>query len=205
VPAIPGIDGPNVHGYADVISGRVELGRRVAIIGAGGIGFDVAEFLTHAGPHGEPQPRTEWMAEWGVGDPGEHRGGLVTAVRQEVPREVFLLQRKPSRVGAGLNKTSGWVHRAALAQRGVEMLRAVNYESIDAAGLHVTFGERRADARTIEVDDIVVCAGQEPRRELADELRAGHVRVHLVGGADVAAELDAKRAIDQGTRLALTL
>jgi 2,4-dienoyl-CoA reductase (NADPH2) len=205
MPSIAGIDGPNVHGYADVISGRVELGGRVAIIGAGGIGFDVAEYLTHAGPHGEPQSREQWMAEWGVGDPVEHRGGLVTAVREDVPRHVFLLQRKTTRVGAGLNKTSGWVHRATLARRGVEMLRGVNYESIDASGVHVSFGERRENARTIEVDGVVVCAGQEPRRELADELRAAGLRPHLVGGADVAAELDAKRAIDQGTRLALSL
>jgi 2,4-dienoyl-CoA reductase (NADPH2) len=205
VPAIPGIDAPHVHGYADVITGRVELGRRVAIVGAGGIGFDVAEFLTHSGRPGVAQSREEWMAEWGVGDPAEHRGGLATAVLDEAPRQVFLLQRKASRVGAGLNKTSGWVHRATLARRGVEMIPGVNYEAIDADGVHVSFGEKRENGRTIEVDDVVVCAGQEPRRDLLAQLRAARVAVHLVGGADVAAELDAKRAIDQGTRLALAL
>jgi 2,4-dienoyl-CoA reductase (NADPH2) len=205
MPAIPGIDAPNVHGYADVIAGRVAVGGRVAIIGAGGIGFDVAEFLTHAGAHGVPQPLEEWLAEWGVGDPAEHRGGLLAPVRVDVPRQVYLLQRKATRVGAGLNKTSGWVHRATLARREVEMLRGVNYERIDGDGLHISFGEKRERARTLDVDDVVVCAGQEPRRDLLDELAAGGVRAHLVGGADVAAELDAKRAIDQGTRLALVL
>jgi 2,4-dienoyl-CoA reductase (NADPH2) len=205
VPAIPGVDGPNVHGYADVISGRVELGRRVAVIGAGGIGFDVSEFLTSTGSTGVPQSREEWMAEWGVGDPALARGGLIAPARQEAPRQVYLLQRKPSTVGKGLGKTSGWVHRTALKNRGVEMIKGVNYERIDADGVHLTFGEAHERPRTLEVDDVVVCAGQESRRELVDELRAAHVRVHVVGGADVAAELDAKRAIDQGTRLAATL
>jgi 2,4-dienoyl-CoA reductase (NADPH2) len=126
-------------------------------------------------------------------------------VLDEAPRQVFLLQRKASRVGAGLNKTSGWVHRATLARRGVEMIPGVNYEAIDADGVHVSFGEKRENGRTIEVDDVVVCAGQEPRRDLLAQLRAARLAVHLVGGADVAAELDAKRAIDQGTRLALAL
>ena len=199
---IPGADRPNVHGYADVITGAAPVGRRVAIIGAGGIGFDVGEFLTHSGPTSEPQTREEWQREWGVGDPAVARGGLVTPERDEPPRQVFLLQRKTTKVGAGLGKTSGWVHRSTLANRGVETIRGVSYDRIDDAGLHITVGER---SRLLEVDDVVVCAGQEPRRELADALAESGVRVHVVGGADVAAELDAKRAIDQGVRLAARL
>ena len=199
---IPGADRPNVHGYADVITGAAPVGRRVAIIGAGGIGFDVGEFLTHSGPTSEPQTREQWQREWGVGDPAVARGGLVTPERDEPPRQVFLLQRKTTKVGAGLGKTSGWVHRSTLANRGVETIRGVSYDRIDDAGLHITVGER---SRLLEVDDVVVCAGQEPRRELADALAESGVRVHVVGGADVAAELDAKRAIDQGVRLAARL
>jgi 2,4-dienoyl-CoA reductase (NADPH2) len=204
-PSIPGIDRANVHSYADVITGRAAVGQRVAVIGAGGIGFDVSEFLTHVGAHGEPQSREDWMAEWGVGDPAAARGGLITPVREEAARQVVLLQRKNSSLGKGLGKTSGWVHRAVLKNRGVEMIKGVNYERIDDAGLHVSFGEERTSPRVIEVDDVVVCAGQEPRRDLVEQLRAARVVVHLVGGADVAAELDAKRAINQGTRLAATL
>ena len=204
-PAIPGVDRPNVHGYADVIMGRAKVGARVAVIGAGGIGFDVSEFLTHAGTHGQPQSREDWMREWGVGDPSTHRGGLAEAPAPNVPRQIFLLQRKSSRVGAGLGKTSGWVHRAALAKRGVEMIRGVGYDKVDESGLHITYGENRDKSRVLEVDDVVICAGQESRRDLLSELQSAGVHVHLVGGADVALELDAKRAIDQGTRLAITL
>ena len=200
--SIPGVDRPNVHSYADVITGRSVLGGRVAIVGAGGIGFDVAEFLTHPGPHGVPQDVASWQAEWGVGDPARARGGLVTAAPVVAPRTVYLLQRKASKVGAGLGKTSGWVHRATLAARGVESIRSVTYERIDDDGLHITVGER---PRTLAVDDVVICAGQEPRRDLHDELVAVGRSVRLVGGADVAAELDAKRAIDQGTRVAASL
>jgi len=200
--AIPGADRPNVHAYADVITGAVTVGRRVAVIGAGGIGFDVAEFLTHAGPVGVAQSAEEWLAEWGVTDPAAARSGLTEPVRPDVPREVHLLQRKTSKLGAGLGKTTGWVHRTTLAHRGVRFVRGVTYERIDDAGLHVTV---QGEPRVIEVDDVVVCAGQESRRELVDELRAAGVSVHVVGGADVAAELDAKRAIDQGTRLAATI
>jgi 2,4-dienoyl-CoA reductase (NADPH2) len=199
---LPGADRPNVHGYADVITGAVAVGRRVAIIGAGGIGFDVAEFLTHPGPAGRAQARDEWLAEWGVTDPASARGGLTEPARPDVPREVHLLQRKTSKLGAGLGKTTGWVHRATLAHRGVQFVRGVAYERIDDAGLHVTV---RGEPRLIEVDDVVVCAGQESRRDLLDGLRAAGVSVHVVGGAEVAAELDAKRAIDQGTRLAAAL
>jgi 2,4-dienoyl-CoA reductase (NADPH2) len=201
---LPGADRPNVHTYADVITGAVRLGARVAVIGAGGIGFDVSEFLTHAGPAGVPQDRDEWLAEWGVADPATARGGLATAAPVTSPRQVFLLQRKTGKVGAGLGKTSGWVHRATLAARGVEMIRGVAYERIDDRGLSITVG-KSASPRLLEVDDVVVCAGQEPRRELFEQLQSAGVPVRLVGGADVAAELDAKRAIDQGTRLAAAL
>jgi 2,4-dienoyl-CoA reductase (NADPH2) len=203
---IPGADRPNVHTYADVITGAAELGERVAVVGAGGIGFDVSEFLTHAGTHGKPVARAEWMAEWGVTDPAIERGGLTTPAPAASPRTVYLLQRKTSKVGAGLGKTSGWVHRAALQARGVEMIRGVSYEQIDDKGLHITVGSKsNAMPRVLQVDDVVICAGQEPRRDLFDDLQEAGVSVHLIGGADVAVELDAKRAIDQGTRLAASL
>jgi len=199
---LDGIAHPSVVSYVDVIEGRREVGRNVAIIGAGGIGFDVAEFLTHAGPVGVAQDRAEWLAEWGVTDPADARGGLTQPVRPEPVRAVYLLQRKTSKVGAGLGRTTGWVHRATLATRGVRMLRGVTYERIDDAGLHVTIS---GEPKTLEVDDVVICAGQESRRELLDELRTAGASVHVVGGAEVATELDAKRAIDQGTRFAAAL
>jgi 2,4-dienoyl-CoA reductase (NADPH2) len=199
---IPGADRPNVHSYAEVITGAAQVGACVAVVGAGGIGFDVSEFLTHAGRYGAPQPLPEWLAEWGVTDPDAARGGLTTPVRPEAPRQVYLLQRKTSKVGAGLGKTSGWVHRSTLAARGVQTLRGVTYERIDDDGLHISVD---GQARVLAVTDVVICAGQEPQRELHNELTGRGLGVHLIGGADVAAELDAKRAIDQGTRLAATL
>jgi 2,4-dienoyl-CoA reductase (NADPH2) len=202
--AFPGTDRSNVHSYADVVSGRVKAGKRVAIIGAGGVGFDVAEYLTHPEP-GRARTAQEWMAEWGVTDPAEVPGGIV-AGRDEPPlRQVFLLQRKPSRMGAGLNRTTGWVHRATLVRRGVQMLTGVNYERVDDRGLHISFGPGRERGQLLEVDDIVICAGQDPRRELVDELLAAGIALHVVGGARLAAELDAKRAIDEGVRLAARL
>jgi 2,4-dienoyl-CoA reductase (NADPH2) len=202
---IPGVDRSNVHTYAQVINGTVTLGARVAVIGAGGIGFDVAEFLTHDGPPGVPQDRDEWLAEWGVTDPAAARGGLTAPERPVSPRQVFLLQRKTAKVGAGLGKTSGWVHRSTLQARGVEMIRGVAYQRIDDEGVHLTVGTRPPRPRVLPVDDVVICAGQEPLRELHDDLTAAGASGHLIGGADFAAELDAKRAIDQGTRLAATL
>ncbi|MDT4919533.1 MAG: 2,4-dienoyl-CoA reductase, partial [Pseudonocardiales bacterium] len=204
---IPGMDRPNVHTYADVITGAVTVGERVAVVGAGGIGFDVSEFLAHAGPHdGVPAAPAEWMSEWGVTDPAVERGGLTTPAPTKSPRTVYLLQRKSSKVGAGLGKTSGWVHRASLQAKGVEMIRGVSYELIDDRGLHITVGSKAGTMpRVLQVDDVVICAGQEPRRELVEDLQAAGVSVHLIGGADVAAELDAKRAIDQGTRVAAAL
>ncbi|MBN6035026.1 NADPH-dependent 2,4-dienoyl-CoA reductase [Amycolatopsis sp. 195334CR] len=193
VPAIPGIDHPKVLSYVDVVRHGKPVGDRVAVIGAGGIGVDVSEFLTHASS--PALNLDEWRAEWGVDG-----GGLTEARPEPSPRQVYLLQRKAERIGKGLGKTSGWVHRAALKAKGVEQLTGVNYERIDDAGLHLTFGPKRERPRVLDVDTVVVCAGQEPVRELADQLDG--LPVHLIGGAEVAAELDAKRAIEQGTRLA---
>ncbi len=200
VPSLPGIDHPKVLSYVDVVKHGKPVGARVAVIGAGGIGVDVSEFLTHAD---SPALNLDaWLAEWGVTDPEQAAGGLGTPRPEPSPRQVFLLQRKKSGIGAGLGKTSGWVHRAALKAKRVEQLPGVTYERIDDDGLHITVDGK---PRLLEVDTVVVCAGQEPVRELADELRAAGLPVHLIGGADVAAELDAKRAIDQGTRLAAAL
>ncbi|MDQ8045368.1 MAG: NADPH-dependent 2,4-dienoyl-CoA reductase [Solirubrobacteraceae bacterium] len=201
VPQISGIDHPKVVGYADVITGAVTLGERVAVIGAGGIGFDVSEFLTHEGV--SPTLDLEaWQKEWGVTDPELADGGLAKGEHAPSPRKVFLVQRKTTKVGAGLGKTSGWVHRAALQHKKVEMIAGASYTRIDDAGLHL---EVDGVARVLEVDHVVVCAGQEPRRELHDALVAAGVKTHLVGGADVAAELDAKRAIAQASELAAAL
>ncbi|WP_329053015.1 NADPH-dependent 2,4-dienoyl-CoA reductase [Amycolatopsis sp. NBC_01488] len=200
VPSLPGIDHPKVLSYVDVVRHGKPVGERVAVIGAGGIGVDVSEFLTHTG-----SPALDldaWMAEWGVTDPERAVGGLAKPKPEPSPRQVFLLQRKKSGIGSGLGKTSGWVHRAALKAKRVEQLTGVTYDRIDDAGLHLTVD---GAPRLLEVDTVVVCAGQEPVRDLADELRAAGLPVHLIGGADVAAELDAKRAIDQGTRLAAAL
>lgn len=200
VPAIPGIDHPKVLSYAEAVRDGRPVGRSVAVIGAGGIGVDVSEFLTHA--HSPTLDVAEWKREWGVTDPESAPGALTVPQPSPSPREVFLLQRKPGRIGAGLAKTTGWVHRAALKAKGVQELSGVNYERIDDAGLHITFGEKHENPRTLEVDTVVVCAGQESVRDLVDELTVAGVTTHVVGGADVAAELDAKRAIEQGTRLA---
>jgi 2,4-dienoyl-CoA reductase (NADPH2) len=204
-PGIPGQDGPNVLSYIDVLRGKAKVGNTVAIIGAGGIGFDVAEFLvTDDSP---TENLDEWLQEWGVGDPSDTRGGL----RPEGPqpdapvRQVTLLQRKSEKLGKRLGKTTGWIHRAGLQMKNVQMVGGVNYEKIDADGLHVSHGDARENPQVIAADTIVLCAGQIPQRSLADALIALDRKVHVIGGADVAAELDAKRAIDQGTRLAATL
>ena len=204
-PAIPGQDGENVLSYIDVLRGKAKVGPRVAIIGAGGIGFDVAEFLvTDDSP---TEDLDAWLTEWGVSDPSDNRGGVSPDGPQpEAPtREVTLLQRKAQKLGKGLGKTTGWIHRAALQMKNVKMVGGVNYERIDADGLHVSYGEARENPSLIAVDTIVLCAGQLPERSLADELIAAGRTPHVIGGADVAAELDAKRAIDQGTRLAAAL
>jgi 2,4-dienoyl-CoA reductase (NADPH2) len=197
----PGSNDPRVLSYLDVLRDNKPVGARVAIIGAGGIGFDVAEFLVeHA-----PSPTTDvvrWSAEWGVDLGHSERGGLKPAKPQPPLRQVHLLQRSAGKPGARLNKTTGWVHRATLKAKKVEMIGGVSYRHFDDAGLHVQINDQ---PRVLEVDNLVICAGQEPNRALADQLTALGVPVHVIGGADVAAELDAKRAIDQGTRLAARL
>ncbi len=205
-PEIEGQNGPNVLSYIDVLAGKAPVGKRVAVIGAGGIGFDVAEFLVHEGPSPTEEPQL-WRKEWGVSDPEIDRGGLAPDGPQPdaAARDVVLLQRKPEKPGKRLGKTTGWIHRAALKMKGVKMIAGVNYERIDSDGLHITFGEARENPTLIEADTVVLCAGQTPERSLADRLIAKDLAPHVIGGADVAAELDAKRAIDQGARLAATL
>ena len=200
-PAIEGVDHPKVLSYLDVLRDAKPVGKRVAIIGAGGIGFDVAEFLTHAGESPSLVPE-KFFAEWGIDPEYRNRGGLTAPQPEPVPREVWLLQRKSSKLGKDLGKTTGWIHRTALKHRGVKMVGGVEYRRIDDAGLHVTIG---GEDRVLEVDNIVLCAGQDPLRELQAGLEAAGTPVHLIGGADVAAELDAKRAIKQGTELAASI
>ena len=198
---IEGHDHPKVVSYLDVLERRVTPGAKVAIIGAGGIGFDVAEFLVEAGPSATLDPQ-RWMAEWGVDADFETPGGLVTAHPEPPARKVWLLQRSPGKPGARLGKTTGWIHRATLKAKGVKMLGGVEYLGVDDAGLHI-----RVDGseQILPVDHVVICAGQESRRGLFDALQAKGQRSHLIGGAHVAAELDAKRAIAQGSRLAASL
>jgi 2,4-dienoyl-CoA reductase (NADPH2) len=190
--------------YVDLLLHRKPAGRRVAVVGAGGIGFDVSEFLVSGG-HSTTLDTAAWLREWGVADPAVARGGLGKPEITPPARQVYLLQRKAAPLGKGLGKTTGWIHRAQLKMKRVEMIGGVNYERVDARGLHVSFGERHEKPTLLEVDTIVLCAGQEPQRALAEPLQAKGAKVHLIGGADVAAELDAKRAIEQGTRLAAAL
>jgi 2,4-dienoyl-CoA reductase (NADPH2) len=200
-PRDPGIEGQErALGYIDVLNGA-PVGRRVAVVGAGGIGFDVAEYLVHRGVSPTLNPAL-WRREWGVGDPAEVRGGLVAPEPEPPAREVWLLQRKAEKPGRGLGKTTGWIHRAALAAKGVKMIGGVSYRRIIDEGLVVL---RDGVEELIPVDSVVLCAGQESARGLADELAAAGISCHVIGGADVAAELDAKRAIDQGARLAAQL
>ena len=205
-PQIPGQDGPNVLSYVDVLLHKAPVGKRVAVIGAGGIGFDVAEFLVHEG-ESPTEDLTLWKTEWGVSDPARDRGGVAPeGPRPEAPaRQVTLLQRKNEKPGKRLGKTTGWIHRAALKMKQVEMAAGVNYERIDEKGLHISFGEARENPTLIEADTIVLCAGQVSNRSLADELEAAGIEAQVIGGADVAAELDAKRAINQGAHLAAVL
>ncbi len=197
----PGADHPKVVNYLDVLLGRVQAGAQVAIIGAGGIGFDVGEFLVHQGPSSALDP-ARWMAEWGVDPSFEARGALARPVPEAPARKVWLLQRSPGKPGARLGKTTGWIHRATLKAKGVTMLGGVEYLGVDDTGLRVRI---EGQEQTLPVDHVVVCAGQEPRRDLHAALQAAGVSAHLIGGADVAAELDAKRAIHQGSHLAAQL
>ncbi|MFD9884587.1 FAD-dependent oxidoreductase [Streptomyces alboflavus] len=200
-PEIPGVDHASVVSYLDVLRDGAPVGERVAIVGAGGIGFDVAEYLTDSGDKASLDPAT-YFKQWGVDMDYRDRGGLTEPVRPAPPRTVHLLQRKTSKVGQGLGKTTGWIHRTELRHRGVAMVNGATYDRIDDEGLHITVGDEQ---RTIPVDTVVLCTGQEPRRGLYEELIAAGVDAHLIGGADVAAELDAKRAIKQGTELAAAL
>ena len=200
-PDIPGLDHPSVVGYLDVLRDSAPVGDRVAILGAGGIGFDVAEFLTDGGDKAHEDPAT-YFRQWGVDMDYTAPGGLGAPERPAPPRTVHLLQRKTSKVGAGLGRTTGWIHRTELKHRGVTMVPGVRYDRVDDAGLHITVGE---ESTVLEVDTIVLCTGQEPRRDLYEELVAAGRSAHQIGGAVVAAELDAKRAIKQGTEVAAAL
>lgn len=200
-PAIPGVGHPSVVSYLDVLRDGAEVGDRVAVVGAGGIGFDVAEFLTDGGDGASLDPEV-FFRQWGVDTGYADRGGLRAPERPKPGRTVHLIQRKATKVGAGLGKTTGWIHRTELRHRGVTMIAGASYDLIDDEGLHLTVD---GEQHLLPVDTVVLCAGQEPRRELYEELRAAGRPVHLIGGADVAAELDAKRAIRQGTELAAEL
>ncbi len=200
-PRDPGIVGQERGlSYIEVLKGAA-VGPRVAVIGAGGIGFDVAEFLV-AGGHSVTEHPAEWRREWGVGDPARTAGGLAEPAPDAPARQVWLLQRKPEKPGRGLGKTTGWIHRAALQMKGVKMWGGVSYLGIEPGGLRIS---RDGVEEMLAVDQVVLCTGQVPERGLADRLAAAGIACHVIGGADVAAELDAKRAIDQGARLAASL
>ncbi|MGN8198032.1 FAD-dependent oxidoreductase [Salinisphaera sp. RV14] len=200
-PAIDGIDHPSVASYIDILRGHRVAGPRVAVIGAGGIGFDVSEFLTHDRP-APSQDRELFFDEWGVDRTAVAAGGLIEAHPSPSPRQVTLLQRSHDKPGRGLGKTSGWAHRASLKHKGVQMLGGVAYERIDDAGLHLRVDDK---AHVLAVDTVVICAGQETRRDLADDLEARGLACHIIGGAKLAAELDAKRAIREAAELAASL
>jgi len=205
-PQIPGQDGANVLSYIDVLRGQMPVGNSVAIVGAGGIGFDVAEFLAGSGI----SPTLDiglWKTEWGISDPETDRGGLSPNGAQPAApeRQITLLQRKGEKLGRRLGKTTGWIHRAVLAGKGVKMLGGVNYERIDSDGLHISFGPNRENPDLIAAENVVLCAGQISERSLADELVSNLAAIHVIGGADQATELDAKRAIEQGARVASSL
>jgi 2,4-dienoyl-CoA reductase (NADPH2) len=210
IPAIPGIEHPRVASYVEIVEGRKVAGKRVALVGAGGIGFDVAEFLTAGEPadghlsdgRADDAAIAAFRDEWGIDRDYARRGGLKPLREDSSPRKLWLLQRKTAKVGEGLAKTTGWIRRALLRRRGVTMLSGVEYVKIDDAGLHIVIDGK---PQVLDVDTVVICAGQEPRRELVAGLEAAGIAPKLIGGADVALELDAKRAIDQGTRVALAL
>lgn len=197
---IPGTDRPNVLSYVDVVLHKKTVGNRVAVIGGGGIGFDVTIFLTEKA--NGAQPREEFLHEWGIDQEIKNPGGLQAQEHPRAPRQVFMLKRSKGKFGNTLGKTTGWIHRQTVEDRGVEQISGVTYDKIDDQGLHITVSGK---PRLLEVDTIVVCAGQEPNRELLEPLTKAGVGVHVIGGAKEAAELDAKRAIDQGARLAAAL
>lgn len=198
---IPGIDHEKVMNYLDVLRDDKPVGQRVAIIGAGGIGFDVAEFI--AEEHSLTTDPDKWLKNWGIDKDYNNRGALTAPEHPPCDKEIFLLQRKATKVGKGLGKTTGWIHRTTLVQKGVKMIPGVSYEKIDDQGLHIKVGE---EAQLLEVDNVIVCAGQEPFKAfLEDVANDSDIGVHVIGGADVAAELDAKRAIRQGAELAANI
>ena len=199
-PDVPGIDHAKVLSYLDVIQYKKSVGNKVAIIGAGGIGFDVAEYLAH-GKVNSSLDKMAFMEEWGIDSSLQARGG-VQGIKPKIEpssREIYLLQRKTTKVGAGLGKTTGWIHRSTLSQKGVRMINGVEYNGINDEGLHININN---ESQCLDVDNVIICAGQEPQRELFSSLESSGVSVKLIGGADKAVELDAKRAIDQGARLA---
>jgi 2,4-dienoyl-CoA reductase (NADPH2) len=206
MPRIDGIDHPKVLSYLDVLKNNATVGARVAVVGAGGIGFDIGEFLLHDPHVALPVPLTRWLGEWGVDLAADTNGGLCAPVPERPVREVYLLQRKASKLGASLGKTSGWVHRATLQRKGVHMLGGVDYKKIDDQGLHITVN---GEPRLLEVDNVVICAGQDSLTDLMspqqDKQSDTGPRFHLIGGAALAAELDAKRAIREGAELAARL
>jgi len=202
-PSIPGLEHPKTLSYVDVLLHNKPVGQAVAIVGAGGIGFDVAEFLCHDGIS-TSLDKDAFLREWGIDTSLQARGGIEGMQQEHAPaaRKVYLLQRKTSRPGAGLGKTTGWIHRSSLKHKQVEMIPGASYDAIDDQGLHITVEEQ---PRLLEVDNIVICTGQESRRELLPELEKAGINAHMIGGVQLAAELDAKRAIDQGSRLAAAL
>ena len=207
-PKIKGQEKNNVVSYVEVLNGTGQIGQKVAVIGAGGIGFDVSEYLVHENKSDSKQIEIpKWMKEWGVGDPNKTPGGLAeSGPKPEAPvRQVILMQRKKQKLGRNLGKTTGWIHRSALKMKNVQMIGNINYEEITSKGIMVSDGELRENPRLVSADTVVICAGQESDRSLADELIEKGKKVHIIGGADVASELDAKRAIDQGVRLAISL
>ncbi len=197
---LPGSDHPKVLGYLDVLRDDAPVGKSVAILGAGGIGFDVAEFLLHAASSSLDARR--WMQEWGVDPSFESKGGLCKAEPHAPARQIWLLQRSPGKPGARLGKTTGWIHRAALKMGGVQAWGGIEYVAVDDAGLHIKKG---GEAMVLPVDHVIVCAGQEPHRTLHEALQSLGLSTHLIGGAEQAGELDAKRAIAQGAELAARL
>ena len=207
-PKIKGHEKNNVVSYVEVLNGTGQIGQKVAVIGAGGIGFDVSEYLVHENKSDNKQIEIpKWMKEWGVGDPNKTPGGLAESgpKPKAAVRQVTLMQRKKQKLGRNLGKTTGWIHRSALKMKNVQMIGNVNYEEITSEGIMVSDGELRENPRLVSADTVVICAGQESDRSLADELIEKGKKVHIIGGADVASELDAKRAIDQGVRLAISL
>ena len=210
IPDIPGIDHPMVLSYAEAISGR-PVGKTVAVVGVGGIGFDVSAFLVTTPAEPADDYRTpsiileDWKAEWGAANPHEVRGALTAPAPAPAAREVYLLQRTRGPQGTRLGKTSGWVHRASVKAKAVQQLSGVNYERIDDDGLHISFGHDRCGRRVLALDNVVICAGQNSVRDLDEGLRRRGLHPYVIGGAARAAELDAKRAIRQGTELAARL